>query len=146
MNDLSILQSSLRTRLRSLSIGIKLVVICILALFMTIPAFFVSDLVHERTQRASDVVKEISSHVGGQQTFLGPTLAVSSGSSTSSSISCSASRTTLSSSAQSPASLLWHRRCISRAASTGIARCRQRAMHLSQQTNPSEGFSSLTDP
>jgi len=76
MNDLSILQSSLRTRLRSLSIGIKLVVICILALFMTIPAFFVSDLVHERTQRASDVVKEISSHVGGQQTFLGPTLAV----------------------------------------------------------------------
>ncbi len=76
MNDLSILQSSLRTRLRSLSMGIKLVVICVLALFMTIPAFFVSDLVHERTQRASDVDKEISSHVGGQQTFLGPTLAV----------------------------------------------------------------------
>lgn len=76
MNDLSILQSSLRTRLRSLSMGIKLVVICVLALFMTIPAFFVSDLVRERTRRASDVVKEISSHVGGQQTFLGPTLAV----------------------------------------------------------------------
>jgi inner membrane protein len=76
MNDLSILQSSLRTRLRSLSMGIKLVVICVLALFMMIPAFFVSDLVRERTQRASDVVREISSHVGGQQTFLGPTLAV----------------------------------------------------------------------
>jgi inner membrane protein len=76
MNDLSILQSSLRTRLRSLSMGIKLVVICVLALFMTIPAFFVSDLVRERTQRASDVVREISSHVGGQQTFLGPTLAI----------------------------------------------------------------------
>jgi inner membrane protein len=56
--------------------GIKLVVICVLALFMTIPAFFVSDLVRERTQRASDVIREISSHVGGQQTFLGPTLAV----------------------------------------------------------------------
>jgi inner membrane protein len=76
MNDLSILQSSLRARLRSLSMGIKLVVICVLALFMTIPAFFVSDLVRERTRRASDVVREISSHVGGQQTFLGPTLAV----------------------------------------------------------------------
>ncbi len=76
MNDLSILQSSLRTRLRSLSMGIKLVVICVLALFMTIPAFFVSDLVRERTQRASDVIREISNHVGGQQTFLGPTLAV----------------------------------------------------------------------
>ena len=76
MNDLSILQSSLRTRLRSLSMGIKLVVICVLTLFMMIPAFFVSDLVRERTQRASDVVREISNHVGGQQTFLGPTLAV----------------------------------------------------------------------
>jgi inner membrane protein involved in colicin E2 resistance len=33
-------------------------------------------LVNERTKRADDVVKEISGHVGGQQTFLGPTLAI----------------------------------------------------------------------
>jgi inner membrane protein len=76
MNDLSMLESTFRNRLRSLSMGVKLVVICVLALLMMVPAFFVSDLVRERTQRASDVVREISSHVGGQQTFLGPTLCI----------------------------------------------------------------------
>ena len=56
--------------------GVKLLIVCALALVMTIPALFVDDLVDERTHRESDVVKEISSHVGGQQTFLGPTLAI----------------------------------------------------------------------
>jgi len=56
--------------------GLKLFIVCGLALMMTIPAFFVGDLVDERTHRANDVVKEISSHSGGQQTFLGPTLAI----------------------------------------------------------------------
>jgi inner membrane protein len=70
------LPSTVRDRLRSLSMGVKLVIVCLLALFMTIPALFVSDLVRERTQRASDVVRDISKLVGGQQTFLGPTLAI----------------------------------------------------------------------
>jgi inner membrane protein len=56
--------------------GMKLIVVCGLALFMSIPALFVDNLVEDRTRRASDVVRDISSHVGGQQTFLGPTLAV----------------------------------------------------------------------
>jgi inner membrane protein len=56
--------------------GLKLFIVCGLALMMTIPALFVEDLVDERTHRANDVVKEISNHVGGQQTFLGPTLAI----------------------------------------------------------------------
>jgi len=56
--------------------GVKLLIVCALALVMTIPALFVDGLVDDRTHRASDVVKEISSHVGGQQTFLGPTLAI----------------------------------------------------------------------
>jgi inner membrane protein len=56
--------------------GMKLVVVCGLALVMTIPALFVGGLVEERTQRAVDVTREIGSHVGGQQTFLGPTLAI----------------------------------------------------------------------
>jgi len=56
--------------------GLKLFVVCALALTMTVPAFFVGDLVDERTRRANDVVKEVSGHVGGQQTFLGPILAV----------------------------------------------------------------------
>jgi inner membrane protein len=56
--------------------GVKLIVVCALALLMTIPAFYVAALVEDRTQRAAEVVKDISSHVGGQQTFLGPTLAI----------------------------------------------------------------------
>jgi inner membrane protein len=56
--------------------GVKLIVVCALALLMTIPALFVSSLVDDRTERAGDVVREISGHVGGQQTFLGPTLAI----------------------------------------------------------------------
>jgi len=43
---------------------------------MTIPALFVGGLIEDRTERAADVMKEISGHVGGQQTFLGPTLAI----------------------------------------------------------------------
>ena len=77
MNDFfSILQSDPPSRIKTRSMGLKLIVVCGLALFMTIPAFFVSGLVDDRTQRAADVVQEISTHVGGQQTFLGPTLAI----------------------------------------------------------------------
>jgi inner membrane protein len=72
--DLAMLQSSLRMKSRSM--GVKLIVVCGLALLMTIPAFFVGALVEDRTQRAADVIREISSHVGGQQTFLGPTLVI----------------------------------------------------------------------
>ena len=56
--------------------GVKLIVVCALAILMTIPAMLVFALVYERSQRAKDVVKEISTDVGGQQTFLGPTLAI----------------------------------------------------------------------
>jgi inner membrane protein involved in colicin E2 resistance len=62
--------------MKSRSMGVKLIVVCGLALLMTIPAFFVGALVEDRTQRAADVIREISSHVGGQQTFLGPTLVI----------------------------------------------------------------------
>jgi inner membrane protein len=56
--------------------GVKLIVVCALALLMTIPTLFVSSLVDDRTTRAADVVKEISGYVGGQETFLGPVLAI----------------------------------------------------------------------
>lgn len=69
-------QQQLQSRIRSRSMGLKLFIVCGLALLMTIPAFFVNDLVDERTHRENDVVREISNHVGGQQTFLGPTLAI----------------------------------------------------------------------
>lgn len=76
MSGFSMLQSSVPTKIRSRSMGVKLIVVCALALLMTIPAFYVAGLVEDRTQRAAEVVKDISGHVGGQQTFLGPTLAI----------------------------------------------------------------------
>jgi inner membrane protein len=62
--------------MRSRSMGLKLIVVCGLAVLMFVPALFVWLLVEDRTHRAADVVSEISGHVGGQQTFLGPTLAI----------------------------------------------------------------------
>ena len=76
MSDVSMLQLSLQGGIKSRSMGVKLIVVCGLALLMTIPAFFVGGLVDDRTKMAADVIREISGHVGGQQTFLGPTLAI----------------------------------------------------------------------
>lgn len=76
MSDLSRLQGTLQERLKSRSMGFKLIVVCGLALMMTIPALFVFGLVVERTQRAKQVAAEIGGYLGGQQTFLGPTLSI----------------------------------------------------------------------
>jgi len=76
MSGISSLQLNLPSGMKPRSLGVKLIVVCVLALVMMIPAFFVGSLVEDRTNRAADVIKEISSHVGGQQTFLGPTLAI----------------------------------------------------------------------
>jgi len=64
------------TKLPSRSLGLKLIVVCGLALVMTIPALFVWSLIEDRTQRAAEVVKEVSGSVGGAQIFLGPVIAV----------------------------------------------------------------------
>jgi len=74
VNDFSLLES-MRIRMKQ-SMGLKLIVVCGLALLMAIPALFVSSVVEDRTKRATDVVQEISAHVGGPQTFLGPTVAI----------------------------------------------------------------------
>ena len=58
------------------SMGVKLIVVCGLGLMMVIPAVFVFALIGDRKDREADVVKEISQHVGGQQDFLGPMLAI----------------------------------------------------------------------
>jgi inner membrane protein len=76
VNDFPALHASIQSKAGSRSMGVKLIVVGFLALLMTIPALFVFDLVNERTKRSADVVKEISGHVGGQQTFLGPTLVI----------------------------------------------------------------------
>jgi len=76
MSDLSMLHANLQSGVKSRSMGMKLIVVCGLAVLMIIPALFVGSLVEDRTKRAADVVKEISGHVGGQQTFLGPVLTI----------------------------------------------------------------------
>lgn len=70
------MQPSSPVRINPRSIGVKLIVVCILALAMAIPAIFVGGLVDDRTTRAAEVVRQISSYNGGPQTFLGPTLVV----------------------------------------------------------------------
>jgi len=70
--------SSLTLQIRNLSrsMGLKLLVVCALALFMTIPSFFVDSVVEERNLRAKGVIDEISGRAGGQQIFLGPSLSI----------------------------------------------------------------------
>jgi len=58
--------------LPSRSYGLKLLLVCALALAMTIPAMFVFGVVNEREMRARDVTSEIGELRGGTQTFAGP--------------------------------------------------------------------------
>jgi len=58
------------------STGLKLLLVCGLALLMCIPAVFVFALLMDRTHRAEQVAEEIGGVLGGPQTFLGPVLAV----------------------------------------------------------------------
>jgi len=76
LNQVSLLPLGVQIRNRSRSMGLKLLLVCGLALLMTIPSIFVNSIVEERTARAKDVVEEISGRAGGQQTFLGPTLSI----------------------------------------------------------------------
>ncbi len=61
---------------RSRSMGLKLLVVSVLALIMGIPALFVDNIVEERAKRAGEVIQEVSGRVGGQQTFLGPAVSI----------------------------------------------------------------------
>ena len=63
-------------KLPTRSMGLKIIVVCFLALVMSIPALFVWALIEDRSERAQQVVSEVTNLVGGQQTFLGPVLAV----------------------------------------------------------------------
>ncbi len=51
MNQFSALPLNVQLRSRSRSLGLKLLLACGLALLMTIPSFFVSSVVEERSQR-----------------------------------------------------------------------------------------------
>jgi inner membrane protein len=76
VSDWSVTPPFVQSKLRKWSMGMKLIVVCFLALFMLIPALLVGSLVEDRKSREADVVKQISQYVGGQQSFLGPILAI----------------------------------------------------------------------
>lgn len=76
MSDWSGVPSMLQSKLGTRSMGVKLIVVCFLALLMLIPALLVESLIQDRTSREADVVNQISQYVGGEQTFLGPILAI----------------------------------------------------------------------
>lgn len=58
------------------SAGLKLILVCGLALLMAIPALFVYGIVHERTTGQIEATTSVSEGVGGEQSVLGPVLAV----------------------------------------------------------------------
>jgi inner membrane protein involved in colicin E2 resistance len=70
MSGFSISQSGLQAGASSRSMGMKLILVCGLALLMAIPSFFVGGLVDERSQRAANVVQQTV----GQQVLLGSSI------------------------------------------------------------------------
>ncbi len=56
--------------------GTKLIVVCVLAVLMAIPALLVFGLLLERTHRADQVAQEIGGLMGGRQTFMGPVMRI----------------------------------------------------------------------
>ena len=70
------LSGSLTSYLPHRSAGLKLLLVCALALLMAIPALFVYGVVNERTTGQERAIADVSERVGGAQTVLGPFLAV----------------------------------------------------------------------
>ncbi|MGE0044733.1 MAG: cell envelope integrity protein CreD [Hyphomonadaceae bacterium] len=54
------------------SLGLKLLIVCALALTMSLPAFAIFGLIYDRTSRAQQVIAEVGERYGGEQSFIGP--------------------------------------------------------------------------
>ncbi len=67
---------SLVARLPARSMGLKLLLVCALAVLMSVPALGVFLVLMDRTHRAQEVTREVGQLMGGQQTFLGPVIGV----------------------------------------------------------------------
>ena len=74
MSDFSISQTSLSSRIKSRSMGMKLMLVCVLAMLMTIPSFFVKGLVDERAQLAENAARQVNGNAGAQQTLFGSSI------------------------------------------------------------------------
>lgn len=69
-------QTPLSAMMPQRSVGLKLLLVCGLALLMAIPALFVYGVVAERQSGANRALNDVSQAVGGMQTVLGPVLVV----------------------------------------------------------------------
>ena len=65
---------SLPSILPNRSLGVKLIVVCVLVMLMAIPAMFISYIAFERSSRADEVTREVSQRYGGEQYISGPVL------------------------------------------------------------------------
>ncbi|MEO1642195.1 MAG: cell envelope integrity protein CreD [Pseudomonadota bacterium] len=66
----------LKSMLPGRSVGLKLLLVCALALAMTIPAMLVYGVVAERSAGQQTAINEVSQIMGGSQAVLGPVLVV----------------------------------------------------------------------
>jgi len=71
MSDNSITSPS---RILKGSLGLKLIIVCALVVLMGIPAMFISYVSYERSGRATEVMREVSTRYGGEQYISGPIL------------------------------------------------------------------------
>jgi inner membrane protein len=56
--------------------GMKLMLVCVLALLMIIPSFFVGGVVDERAQRAENAARQVGGNAGSQHTLFGSSIKV----------------------------------------------------------------------
>lgn len=73
MSDRPILHSDLQTKLNARSMGAKFIILCALALLMTIPSFFVSGLVEDRSRGPENAIQQANSAIA-TQTIPGSTI------------------------------------------------------------------------
>jgi inner membrane protein len=74
MNDFSMAQPNPQAAFLSRSMGTKLILVSILAILMTIPSFFISGLVDERSQGPESVVQQGTGQAPTQHTIPGSTI------------------------------------------------------------------------
>src|SRR6478672_5594700 len=70
------IQSGLKSYLDKGKLFIKGVIIFIMALFLTIPSFFITGLINERQSRQKEAIVNITEKWGGKQMVTGPILSV----------------------------------------------------------------------
>lgn len=76
VSPVSQLDASARRLFSGVSMGVKLFVLTVLTLFLSLFAIWINLMVDDRVSSKGEVVKDISTSVGGAQTLLGPTLLI----------------------------------------------------------------------